>query len=365
VTPLYNAAENGSTAMVAKLLAAGANPNLALIAGETPVMIASRSGKPAVVEQLIAKGANVNARGTRGQTALMWAVAQEHADVAKVLLLHGADIHAKSNVWSEMMAVPPHGYLPNNRMIPHGGDTALMFAARVGHLESAKLLVEAGANVNDADAWGVSATALAAHSDFVELVEFLLDKGANPNAPADFTALHEAIMWRDERMVTALLEHGADPNIPVKNWTPTRRSSKDRNFGPELVGASPFWMAARFAEPNVMRLLLQHGADPNFVHRADFVSGEGYKPRKEATNAVMAAAGLGTGKPWVEVPKAKMEPLALEAVKVAVDAGADVNLAGLDGRTALDAATNSKYATIAAFLTDHGAKPGTATAATK
>ena len=124
-------------------------------------------------------------------------------------------------------------------------------------------------------------------------------------------------------------------------------------------------MAARFAEPNVMRLLLQHGADPNFVHRADFVSGEGYKPRKEATNAVMAAAGLGTGKPWVEVPKAKMEPLALEAVKVAVDAGADVNLAGLDGRTALDAATNSKYATIAAFLTDHGAKPGTATAATK
>jgi ankyrin repeat protein len=361
VTPLYNAAENGSTAMVAKLLAAGANPNLALVAGETPVMIASRSGKPAVVEQLIAKGANVNARGTRGQTALMWAVAQEHTDVAKVLLLHGADIHAKSNVWSEMMAVPPHGYLPNNRMIPHGGDTALMFAARAGHLESAKLLVEAGANVNDTDAWGVSATALAAHSDFVELVEFLLDKGANPNAPADFTALHEAIMWRDERMVTALLKHGADPNIPVKNWTPTRRASKDRNFGPEHVGATPFWLAARFVQPNVMRLLLQHGADPTFVHRANFVSGEGYKPRKEATNAVMAAAGLGSGKPWVDVPKTQAEPLALEAIKVAVDAGVDVNLAGLDGRTALDAATNSKYATVAAFLTDHGAKPGAST----
>jgi len=365
VTPLYTAAENGSSAMVARLLTAGANPNLALLAGETPLMVAARSGKAAVVDQLIAKGANVNAHGTRGQTALMWAVAQEHPDVVKTLLLRGADIHAKSGVYQEMMAVPPHGYLPNNRLIPHGGDTALMFAARVGDVASAKLLVEAGANVNDADAWGVSATALAAHSDFVELVEFLLDRGANPNAPADFTALHEAIMWRDERMVTALLKHGADPNIPVKNWTPTRRSSKDRNFGPELVGASPFWMAARFAEPNVMRLLLQHGADPNFVHRADFVSGEGYKPRKEATNAVMAAAGLGTGKPWVEVPKAKMEPLALEAVKVAVDAGTDVNLAGLDGRTALDAATNSKYATIAAFLTDHGAKPGTATAATK
>jgi ankyrin repeat protein len=362
VTPLYTAAENGSSAMVAKLLAAGANPNLALIAGETPVMVAARSGKAAVVEQLIAKGANVNAHGTRGQTALMWAVAQEHPDVVKTLLVRGADTHAKTGVYQEMMAVPPHGYLPNNRLIPHGGDTALMFASRVGNLESAKLLVEAGANVNDADAWGVSATALAAHSDFLEVVEFLLDKGANPNAPADFTALHEAIMWRDERMVAVLLKHGADPNIPVKNWTPTRRSSKDRNFGPELVGASPFWMAARFAQPGVMRLLLQHGADPKFVHRADFVSGEGYKPRKESTNAVMAAAGLGTGKPWVDVPKSKLEPLALEAIKVAVDAGADVNLAGLDGRTALDAATNSKYATIVAFLTEHGAKPGTPTA---
>jgi ankyrin repeat protein len=107
-----------------------------------------------------------------------------------------------------------------------------------------------------------------------------------------------------------------------------------------------------------MRLLLQHGADAKFVHRASFVSGEAYKPRKEETNAVMAAAGLGSGKAWVDVPKTRVEPLALEAIKVAVDAGVDVNLAGLDGRTALDAATNSKYATVAAFLTDHGAKPG-------
>jgi ankyrin repeat protein len=359
VTPLYNAAENGSTAMVAKLLAAGANPNLALVAGETPLMVASRSGKPAVVDQLIAKGANLNAHGTRGQTALMWAVAQEHPDVVKVLLLHGADIHAKSDVWNEMMAVPPHGYLPNNRLIPHGGDTALMFAARVGDLESAKLLVEAGANINDADAWGVSATALAAHSDFADLVEFLLNKGANPNASADFTALHEAIMWRDERMVSALLNHGADPNTPVKNWTPTRRSSKDRNFGPELVGATPFWLAARFLQPNIMRLLLQHGADPKFVHHASYVAGEGYRQRKEATNAVMAAAGLGNGTAWVEVPKNQREALALEVIKLAVDAGGDVNAANVDGRTALDGAKNSKYETVVAFLTDHGAKPGT------
>lgn len=358
VTPLWTAAQNGSPAMVAKLLAAGANPNLALLAGETPVMVASRAGNTAVVEQLIAKGANLNAHGARGQTALMWAAAQEHPDVVKALLVHGADIHAKSDVWSEMMAVPPHGYLPYNRMIPHGGDTALMFAARSGDLASAKVLVEAGANLNDVDAWGVSATTLAAHSGFTPLVEFLLDKGANPNAAADFTALHEAIMRRDERMVTALLNHGADPNTSIKNWTPTRRSSKDYNFGPELVGATPFWLAARFLQPNVMRLLVKHGADPKVVHHATYVTGGLYKEKKEATTALMAAAGLGVGDAWVEAPKNQHEALALEAVKLAVELGIDVNAAGTDGRTALDGAKATKLPSVVTYLEQAGAKEG-------
>jgi ankyrin repeat protein len=353
VTPLYNAAQNGSTAMVTKLLSAGSDPNLALLSGETPLMVAARSDKPAVVEALIAKGANLNARGTRGQTALMWAASQEHPDVVKTLLVHGADIHAKSDVWSEMMAVPPHGYLPNNRMIPHGGDTALMFAARSGDLASAKLLVEAGANVNDADAWGVSATALAAHSDFTDLVEFLLDKGANPNAVADFTALHCAIMNRDERMVAALLSHGANPNTPVKNWTPTRRSSKDHNIGPELVGATPLWLAARFLQPNVMRLLVKQGADPKVTHAANFVSGEGYKPRKEATNALMAAVGLGSGSPWVAAPKSEQERLSLEVVKLSLELGIDPTQADLSGRTALTAAKAAKLDSVVQLLSAH------------
>src|SRR5213593_4758120 len=175
-TPLWAASQNGSEPMVRRLLEAGANPNASLLLGETPVMVAARSGAPAIVELLAAKGANVNARGARGQTALMWAVAQKHPEVVRVLLARGADIRARSDSWSEVMAVSPHGYLEYNRAIPHGNETALMFAARVDDLASARLLVAAGAEVNDEDAWGVSAVVLAAHSGFTDLVEFLLDK---------------------------------------------------------------------------------------------------------------------------------------------------------------------------------------------
>ena len=362
VTPLWNASQNGSDAMVRRLLQAGANPNAALVAGETPVMVASRSGYAAVVEQLIAKGGNVNAHGARGQTALMWAAAQKHPDVVKVLLAHGADIHARSDVWSEVMAVPPHGHLEYNRGIPHGGETALMFAARVGDLASATLLADAGANVDDRDAWGVSATTLAAHAGHGDLVEFLLEHHADPNAAqAGVSALHVAIMRRDEKMIRALLAHGADPNAPVQSWTPTRRSSKDFHFGPELVGATPFWLAARFAEPDVMRLLVDRGADPLFVLHSDRVvdgpRGSGFQHRKSVTTALMAAVGMGGGEAWVEVDRAEREALILEAVELAARLGVDVNAANADGRTALDAAKTLKYERVVRFLLENGAHP--------
>jgi ankyrin repeat protein len=365
VTPLWTACQNGSEPMVRRLLAAGADPNAKLLLGETPLMVASRAGNAGIAEELLARGADPDVRAARGQTALMWAVAQRHPDVVKVLLAHRADIHARSEAWSEVMAVSPHGYLDYNRAIPHGSDTALLFAARVGDLESAKLLVAAGANVNDMDAWGVSATVLAAHSGFTELVEFFLDKGADPNAAkAGFTALHEAIMRRDSRMVGALLAHGADPNTPLHTWTPTRRSSRDYNFEPELVGATPFWLAARYTEPDVMRLLLKHGADPLFVHHSDrVVEGRGGNPfehRQETLTTLMAACGMGGGgSPWVEIERSQREPLTLETVKLLVDLGVDVNAANTDGRTALDGARTLRFESVVSYLQQKGAKPGT------
>ena len=359
-TPLWAASQNGSAAMVRRLLKAGASPNLALISGETPLMMASRAGSADVVGQLLGAGANPDARGTRGQTALMWAVAQKHPDVVKVLLGGGASVQVRSDRYDEVMAVPPHGLLEYNRTIPHGQDTALMFAARVGDLESAKLLVAAGANVNDADAWGVTATVLAAHSGFGDMVDFLLGKGADPNlATAGFTALHEAIMRRDEKMVSALLTRGADPNAPLRTWTPTRRSSNDFNFSPPLVGATPYWLATRVTAPAIMRLLVARGADPLFVHHAEYVAGESYEQRKETTTALMAAVGMG-GRitAWVPPARSEREALTLEAVKLALASGVDVNAADLDGRTALDGAKALKYDAVVKFLIEKGARSG-------
>jgi ankyrin repeat protein len=169
-------------------------------------------------------------------------------------------------------------------------------------------------------------------------------------------------MRRDERIVKALLDRGADANARLETWTPTRRSSNDWNFAPELVGATPFWLAARFAQPNVMRLLLAHGADPMIVHRVAYHAGDPPVPRSDVTTALMAATGMGGGAAWVRRVRAEPEPQVLEAVKLTVELGVDVNAANTDGRTALNAAQALKYESVVKYLEAHGAKAGTVTA---
>ena len=147
--------------------------------------------------------------------------------------------------------------------------------------------------------------------------------------------------------------------MTLKTWTPTRRSSKDYNFAPELVGATPFWLAARFTEPAVMRLLLKHGADPRVVHRGQYHAEEPVEPRTHVTTAVMAATGMGGGIAWVPLDRRERETLMLEAVTLAVAQGVDVNAANTDGRTALDAARTLKFERVVTFLLEHGARAAT------
>ena len=359
-TPLWAASQNGSGALVRLLLAAEADPDLALLSGETPSMVAARAGSADVVEQLAGAGADLDRRGSRGQTALMWAVAQHHADVVAALLAHGADPHVRSDVWSQVMGVPPHGQYGYNREIPHGGNTALLFAARAGDLASARLLVDAGADVNDANAWGVSAVTMAAHSGYRKLVAFLLERGADPDADgAGFAALHEAVMRRDVELAAILLDQGADPNIILRTWTPARRASRDYNFRPSLIGATPFWLAARFGELGLMRLLVAHGADPTFVHHADYIADGSFERRREATTTLMAALGMGGGRrlrAWFPPLPGDPEARALAAVTLAADLGADIRAAGTDDRTALDEAEALQYVSVVEFLVERGAE---------
>ena len=383
VTPLWAAAENRSAAMVDRLLDAGANPDAALLSGETPLMTAARVGAADVARRLLKAGADAAASAGRSQTALMWAVAQRHPDVVAALLEHGAAVDARSDVWTEVVKTTAEPWNPEYvTQIPQGGYTPLLFAARVGDLASAKLLVAAGADVNDQPPYGTSATVVAAHSGHRDVAAFLLEQGADPNAAdAGYTALHAAILHKDAILVRALLDYGADPNAVVQSSTPVRRDAVDFYLHPSYVGAAPFWLAARFNAPEVMRLLLAGGADPLAVHHPQYWPGslsirdERVQVEEGSTTALMAAAGLGGREPLFSVDRfsriaesapvrstrrepdpALRERTMLDAVMIAVEQGIAVNVANAEGNTALHAAAGRGYDDVVEYLVGKGAR---------
>jgi len=362
-TPLWSASLNASVGMTRLLLEAGADPDRALVNGETALMTASRTGNPEVVRLLLEAGADPNVTATRGQTPLMWAVSQRHSAVVEVLLEHGADVHARSDVWQQLWQTDGgevvHPSL--HTWIDHGGNTPLLFATIVGDVESARLLVDAGADVNDVAAGGYAAIVYAAHSGNTDLVRYLLESGADPNVDtAGYTALHAAMLRGYEDAALILLEHGADPNAPLTTTTPTRRASDDFFFHPAFVGATPFWLAARFSQPRVMQALLDHGADPLFVHNVDYWRSSAIftgfnRDQQGPTTALMAAVGMGGGNGFADVERDRREALTFEAARIAVAAGVDVNAQNAEGRTAIQGAQVSRFQTVVDYLLEHGA----------
>ena len=183
-TPLWLASLSSSGAMVERLLEAGADPNVALASGETPLMSAARAGNAAAVGLLLAHAADVNAtEGSRGQTALMWAAAQQHADLARLLVEHGADVHARSSVWHQLENTAGNTNASGDFEMAHGGSTPLLFAARQGDIDTARMLLAGGADVNDTAASGTSALVMAVHSGIARSRRIYWRKAPIPTPP--------------------------------------------------------------------------------------------------------------------------------------------------------------------------------------
>jgi ankyrin repeat protein len=385
VTPVVMAATSGNAPLVERLLAAGADPNAALASGETALMLASQAGNAPTVAALLAHGAHVDRReGTRGQTALMWAVVNRRPQVTRLLLDHGASVHARSqtrtlvyNMGGNRSAGSASPDTPLEE-VEVGGSTPILFAARSGDVESARLLIARGANVNDRSADGNTALIVAAHSGHGTLAALLLEHGADARAaPLGYTALHAAVLRgtlhdrgvaNDDPgagvpLVRALLAR-SDPNARVRKGTPVRRWSHDFALLERWVGATPLWLAARFLEVDLLRVLLDNGAD---VHLS----------ARDGTTPIMAAAGHGysrasgteafikdrrdfssyNSEPFeaaTRIPPEE-ERLVIEALRILLAAGADINRANAAGDTAVHAASALGMTTVIQFLAERSA----------
>ncbi len=291
VTPLSLAAANGDPRILTLLIEAGANTKAAdasLRDGRTLLMLASRTGNVESMRQLIAHGANVNAVETRtGSTALMWAALENRGEAVRVLAAAGADVNARSAVTSYPHTPPgvvgdavEEGYsYVGQTVLPKGGWTALMYAARQGAIDAVRALTEAGADLNVADPDGTPAITFAIINGHYDVAAFLADKGADVNQPdrTGATPLYSAVDMHtlqtsfgrpeltravfDGALGAAkmLIAHGADPNSALK----TKVLKRTYNAGDARLaeGATPLMRAAKANDVAMMRVLIDAGAD--------------------------------------------------------------------------------------------------------
>jgi ankyrin repeat protein len=366
ITPIGLAARNGNAAILRRLLEAGADPNTATSGGETALMTAARTGNAESVTLLLDRGADVNAKDTvRAQTALMWAVTENHPAIVKLLAARGADVNARTHVTK-----PKGEYVParaggasgagiiRQRALPtaDGGMTPLLFAVRDGNVEMTRLLLELGANIEQSSGNHTSPLLIALLNGQVGLATELLARGANPNAADDYhrAALFAAIdlrnfnhdkypfLYSDGRdgldLIKALLAKGADPNLRT-DTVPVHGLMQFDGSWVNFDGQTPFIRAALSGDIAVMRLLLQHGADPNIA-------------TTQGSTALMAASGIN----WIPAQTyTRSEAEYVEAVTLCLERGAPVNATNSIGLAAIHGAANRGWVSVIQILADHGA----------
>ena len=351
VTPLWVAASVRGTATVDALLVAGAKPNLVPPTGETPLMIAARMGNLEAIKLLIGHGADVNAKEVaRGQTALMWAISERQPQAAKLLIDAGADIHAKTVAAKRFVQLCCSDYNGDARgtaWVYYGGFTPFLFAAREGSVESAEYLLAAGANVNDTAADGSTALAVAALSGQSAVAELLIEHGADLDADGGgYAPLHATVLRGELSLAESLMAHGADVNIRLIGATQARRSQDDYAFDRKLIGATPFMLAARDGEAAFMRVFAAAGADTS-IGLPDGSPPLAVAARGEQHFKTAQTGGIG--------PRYDSGG-ALEAVKVVVELGADVNGVDRSGNTAMHVAAQKRFEGVIRFLAEQGAR---------
>jgi ankyrin repeat protein len=361
ITPLWLAATNASPSMVELLLKAGADAKAVTPQNETVLMAAARSGDAASIRLLLARGVDPNAReSSMGETALMWAAAENHPEAVRALIEGGADPNARSTV----LTLAPFQWVTSgmvSTMLPRGGWTALMYAARQNSIGAAAALADAGADLNLRDPDGTTALVFAIINAHFDLAAMLLQKGADPNI-ADETgmaALYAAVDMHtlgpmlsrpapklvDEidaaDLVKILLAHGADPNQQlIKPVLGRHHDGGDASLG---EGTTPLMRAAKTNDLPVMRALLEAGASPFLM-------------QKDYTTVLMIIAAGGARAGAYSVAFSVTEERAIEAMKLCIEYGADVDAFNRNGQTALHRAAQRGANKIVQFLADAGAK---------
>jgi uncharacterized protein len=404
MTPLLLACEAGNAPLVEELLRAGADVEQTLGGGETPLMMAAATGAVPVLELLLARGASVDAREKkRGTTALMWAAANSNPEAARFLLSKGADVAARSGTTDpgrrpylaqtgrerisefvggyglaglvvkqdsaqaqqrvaeqiatakSVLANHPLPKPPSPGKKKWGGLTPLIFATRQGDLATVKVLLAGGADVNETSEFGWSPLLVATQNKYYRLGEYLLQHGAKPTI-ANGGGWNPLYIATDNRNIEAgdypvrkadmdhldfikeLLAAGADPNQRMHSSTETRTVFTNQWLVED--GATPFLRAAQSGDLILMKLLLEHGADPSI-------------PTDFNVTPLMVASGIG----WVEGVTYEWSPQeTLETVKFLLDHGADVDAQDSeDLRTALMGAAHKGRNDVVELLVQHGA----------